>query len=65
MTKVFTTSAFLSHFFAEVKSGRPQSKKKQLSPVFNSKIINVGYKLEHKTCDILAAERLRFMRFDN
>ena len=25
----------------------------------------VGYKLEHKTCEILAAERLRLMRFDN
>ena len=24
-----------------------------------------GYPLEHKTCDILAAERLRLMRFDN
>ena len=24
-----------------------------------------GYLLEHKTCDILAAERLRLMRFDN
>ena len=23
------------------------------------------YQIEHKTCDILAAERLRFMRFDN
>ena len=23
------------------------------------------YALEHKTCDILAAERLRLMRFDN
>ena len=24
-----------------------------------------GYLVEHKTCDILAAERLRLMRFDN
>ena len=24
-----------------------------------------AYKLEHKTCDILAAERLRLRRFDN
>ena len=23
------------------------------------------YRIEHKTCDILAAERLRLMRFDN
>ena len=30
------------------------------------KNINTGvWKLEHKTCDILAAERLRLMRFDN
>ena len=26
---------------------------------------NSAYLLEHKTCDILAAERLRLMRFDN
>ena len=25
----------------------------------------IVYRLEHKTCDILAAERLRLMRFDN
>ena len=25
----------------------------------------IGFPLEHKTCDILAAERLRLMRFDN
>ena len=24
-----------------------------------------GFPVEHKTCDILAAERLRLMRFDN
>ena len=26
---------------------------------------HVGLGLEHKTCDILAAEQLRLMRFDN
>ena len=25
----------------------------------------LGCEIEHKTCDILAAERLRLMRFDN
>ena len=25
----------------------------------------IDYLVEHKTCDILAAERLRLMRFDN
>ena len=27
--------------------------------------LGVTLSLEHKTCDILAAERLRLMRFDN
>ena len=27
--------------------------------------IDAGCTLEHKTCDILAAERLQLMRFDN
>ena len=27
--------------------------------------VRIGSELEHKTCDILAAERLRLMRFDN
>ena len=29
------------------------------------KLSSSTYLLEHKTCDILAAERLRLMRFDN
>ena len=28
-------------------------------------LLNLPSLLEHKTCDILAAERLRLMRFDN
>ena len=28
-------------------------------------LLQGGLKVEHKTCDILAAERLRLMRFDN
>ena len=28
-------------------------------------LIKYGYGLEHKTCDVSAAERLQLMRFDN
>ena len=44
---------------------------KQFSPFFNLHSSTLGqpdafsYVVEHKTCDILAAERLRLMRFDN
>ena len=33
--------------------------------VIGHKMCNKALKVEHKTCDILAAERLRLMRFDN
>ena len=39
-----------------------RSEAKTASDNFYQKL---GLRLEHKTCDILAAERLRLMRFDN
>ena len=37
----------------------------QLGAVKGDPILSSTCQVEHKTCDILAAERLRLMRFDN
>ena len=49
-----TTAAQIIHF---------QEKDLAVMQDFQKKFF--GKKLEHKTCDILAAERLRLTRFDN
>ena len=47
------------------KSFNVEKENKNDCVVKETEIRERGCKLEHKTCDILAAERLRLMRFDN
>ena len=47
------------------KSFNVEKENKNDCVVKETEIRERGCKLEHKTCDILAAERLRLMIFDN